>query len=242
MLAYHRVGARSPIEVDLPTALFEEQIAALACDSSVLRLDEAVERLALGEDLTDRVVVTFDDGTDDFASIAAPILECYQVPATIYVATDFIESGKSFPDDGRPLSWDALRDVVDTGLISVGSHTHTHRLFDRITPDAAAEEVARSIELIQDRLSVDPLHFAYPKAVAPSFFVEEVVRARFSSAALAGTRPNPPGETDLHRLARSPVQKSDGLRYFEQKVHGGMALEDDLRRLLNVRRYQGLTR
>ena len=65
------------------------------------------------------------------------------------------------------------------------------------------------------------------------------MRSRFRSAALAGTRPNPVGGTDPYRLARSPVQVSDGMHYFDSKLAGGMALEDDLRRLVNRVRYTG---
>jgi hypothetical protein len=65
------------------------------------------------------------------------------------------------------------------------------------------------------------------------------VRARFASAALAGTRPNPYGSTDPYLLARSPIQVSDGMRWFTRKVAGGMALEDTVRRVANRARYAG---
>ena len=65
------------------------------------------------------------------------------------------------------------------------------------------------------------------------------MRSRFRSAALAGTRPNPYGDTDPWRLARSPIQLSDGMRWFERKIDGGMAFEDDIRRVANRRRYAG---
>ena len=66
-------------------------------------------------------------------------------------------------------------------------------------------------------------------------------RARFRSAALAGTRPNPYGATDPYRLHRSPVQVADGMRWFERKLAGGMRVEDDVRRLANRARYVGAT-
>lgn len=55
----------------------------------------------------------------------------------------------------------------------------------------------------------------------------------------AGTRANPYGRTDRQRLARSPVQTSDGMRWFERKLAGGMGLEDRMRQLRNRRRYAG---
>ena len=241
VLAYHRVGRRSDTEVDLSTGVFEAQMARLAQADRAIDLSTALHRLSNGEDLTGSVVVTFDDGTADFADEVVPVIDCYQVPVTLYVATAHIEDQLDFPDDGVPLSWRALADCVSTGLVTVGSHTHTHTLMDRIDQSEAAQELDRSIQLIGERLDLPVEHFAYPKAVAPSVEVQALVRLRFRSAALAGTRPNPPG-TDLHRLSRSPVQVSDGMQFFERKIEGGMALEGDLRQLLNRRRYASLSR
>lgn len=240
VLAYHRVGGHTPVRVDLAAPVFEEQMAALAEAGGVLALDEAVSRVLRGEDLHGRVVVTFDDGTADFVDVAVPILERHGIPATLYVATAHVEEGIEFPDRGRPASWAGLADAVSTGLVSIGSHTHRHALLDRLSAADTAEELDRSIGLIEARLGTEARHFAYPKALAPSPGADREVRRRFVSAALAGTRANPVG-TDVHRLARSPVQTTDTLRWFRRKAQGGLRFEDDLRRLANRRRYAGAT-
>ena len=247
VLIYHRVGRRTTLEVDLPTSLFDEQMAALAELEQVTTLDKALDWLCTPEVASTPttkppIVVTFDDGTDDLADIAMPILERYAIPATLYVATDFLDRGTRFPADGRALSWGALAEMVATGLITVGSHTHTHALLDRLAPDAAATELETSSRLIEDHVGYEPDHFAYPKAVPASSSNDRLIRSSYRSAALAGTRPNVRGRTDVHRLNRSPVQMSDGMRWFERKVTGGMALEDDLRRVANRWRYANATK
>jgi len=242
VLIYHRVGGRSPLQVDLPTSLYRSQMEALAASGRVITLDEAAALLSAGRELeSDRIVITFDDGTADFADEAVPVLADLHLPATLYLATAFVEEQRPFPDEGAPLSWSALADAVATGLVTVGSHTHRHALLDRLPPGEVADELDRSIELIGSRLGVTPDHFAYPKAVAGSAAAEAEVRQRFRSAALAGTRANHPGKTDLYRLARSPIQVADGMEWFERKAAGGMALEDALRRVANRRRYAGAT-
>jgi peptidoglycan/xylan/chitin deacetylase (PgdA/CDA1 family) len=238
VLGYHRTGRRTSVRVDLPEWLFEEQIARLAAGPGVIGIDGALAALSdPAPTEPDPVVVTFDDGTRDFTDVALPILVRHRVPATLYVATDFIETGRSFPNDGKPASWAALADALSTGLVTIGSHTHSHTLLDRITEGEVIEELDRSIGLIGDRLGVEALHFAYPKALGGSPHAEWQVRSRFKSAALAGTRPNPYERTDPHRLNRSPIQLEDGLDYFERKARGGMRLEDDLRRLASRRRF-----
>lgn len=242
VLCYHRVGRRTSSRVDLPGWLFDEQLARLTVGPGVIDLSGALAALAEPPPSgADPVAITFDDGTADFVDEALPLLVRHRVPATLYVSTDFIEHGHPFPDAGVPVSWSGLADAISTGLVTVGSHTHTHALLDRLSAEAVGGELDRSIELIGERLGVEARHFAYPKALAGSPAADRAVRARFASAALAGTRPNPYGHTDPYRLARSPVQVDDGLTFFARKVDGGMRMEDDLRRLVNRRRLAGAT-
>ena len=256
VLIYHRVGGGSGTEVDLSPEAFDEQMAWLAGTRRVVSLDAAVDLLdppaggassepgATARDgrgaapVDDPIVVTFDDGTADLAEVAAPILERHAVPATVYLATKFIDEGIAFPDDGTPLSWAAARDMAATGLVTFGSHTHGHLLLDRLPPQQAIDELDRSRHLIEGQLGAPAHHFAYPKAVAASPEVEPLVRERYRSAALGGNRPNPYGRTDVHRLSRTAVQVSDGNEYFVRKARGGMALEDSIRRAVNRVRYR----
>ena len=66
-----------------------ELVARARCH--VLPLPEALQRLQDGT-LPDRaVVITFDDGWHDFYSVAAPILESFGYPSTLYLTTYYVE-------------------------------------------------------------------------------------------------------------------------------------------------------
>ena len=242
ILIFHRVGAGTGGEVDLDVDAFDRQMAELAHDRDVITLDDAVDRLSVGDCDDDAVVITFDDGTPDVVENALPVLEKYELPMTLYLATSFVEEQRGFWDPAdRPLSWNALREALSTGLVSIGSHTHTHALLDRLPPDRIADELDRSTGLIGDRLGVGADHFAYPKALSPSRAADDAVRERFRSAAIAGTRPNVYGATDVHLLHRSPIQRSDGMSWFRRKSAGGMWAEDAMRNAVNRVRYANAT-
>src|SRR5262245_13751458 len=241
LLQYHRVGRRVPLEIDLPLDRFDNQIALLGEEGCATTLDHALDVLdgtAVPE--RDPVVVTFDDGTADFGELVAPVLVRHQIPVVLYVATAFIEDQLPFPSNGAPLSWSALRDLVATGLVTVGSHTHTHAVLERADHPRAVDELDRSVGLIEERLGVEVRHFAYPKGVDGSPAAAAAVRRRFASAALANVGVNRYERTDRYRLARSPIQESDGMRWFSHKLRGGLALEGTMRRALNHRRYAGM--
>lgn len=244
VLLYHRVGAETGLELELPVHRFDAQMASVAATRRPLTLDAGLDELgrATPPPGPDGVVVTFDDGTADVVEVALPVLVRHRVPALLYVNTHYVESGEEFPWGGRPASWAALRDACATGYLTVGSHTHTHALLDRASPAVVADELDRSVALLGEHLGVDAAHFAYPKAVLGSPAAQAAVRARFRTAALAGTRPNPYGRTDPYRLARTPVQASDSDPWFRRKLAGGMRTEDDLRRAINRVRYAKATR
>jgi peptidoglycan/xylan/chitin deacetylase (PgdA/CDA1 family) len=241
VLIYHRVGRRAPIETDLPIELFADQVGFLTEHADVVTLDEGLRAVESRASTANMVAVTFDDGTADFADVALPVLARHRVPVTLYLATSFVEEQRPFPDGGTPISWGAVRDACSTGLVSVGSHTHRHALLDRLPPDEVDDELDRSVGLIEERLGLATAHFAYPKAVPGSHEADRAVRARFRSAALAGTRANRFGATDPYRLARSPVQVSDGMRWFRRKARGGLELEDRVRGLVDRRRHRHAT-
>jgi len=242
VLCYHRVGGGSGLELDLHVDTFAAQMAEVA--DRAVPLPVALDHLrdASAPPGPHPVVVTFDDGTADFVDRALPVLAQYRVPATVYVATAHVDEGEPFAYGAPPASWGGLRDAAATGLVTVASHTHRHRLLDRLPAPDVHDELDRSIELIGERIGAAPLDFAYPKAVRPSPVADQAVRARFRSAALAGTRANRPGATDPFLLARSPIQASDGMAWFRCKLAGGLALEDGLRDVLNRRRYAGAVR
>ncbi len=248
VLIYHRVGGGSGSEVDLDVGAFRSQLEHLRAHHTVIDLDSAAAMLAGGRTgdgsvvPTRAVVVTFDDGTDDFCDVVVPALVEYGIAATLYAATHFVDSGEGFPWGASPASWAGLRDAASTGLVTIGSHTHTHALLDRADPADVGVELDRSIELIGDHIGTAPAHFAYPKALPGSEAAEAEVRRRFTTAALARSRVNEPGATDLHRLWRTPIQRSDDFDFFAAKAAGGLRLEGELRDLVARVKYRGATR
>jgi peptidoglycan/xylan/chitin deacetylase (PgdA/CDA1 family) len=245
ILIYHRVGAGTASRVDLPTSVFRDHIAELAESERVVGLDVALDVLAgrIEAPHPHPVVVTFDDGTGDFLDHAVPILAEHSIPTTLYVATRWIDEEQPFWGDGTTaLSWAGMTEAMASGVVSVGSHTHDHLLFDRISRSDALDQIERSVGLIHDRLATDAVDFCYPKALAPSAENLALVRQHFRSGTLAGTRPNVGATHDPHLLWRTPMQTVDVGRWFTQKTNGGLGLEDRLRDQLNRVRYRAASR
>jgi peptidoglycan/xylan/chitin deacetylase (PgdA/CDA1 family) len=225
ILLYHRVGGRGG-EIELPAALLERQLATLAEHERVLGLDQVV-----AGDTGGGVVVTVDDGYRDFHDSVLPLLVRYRIPAVLYLATSLVAGEGAAGDDPDALTWSQLAEAVATGLVTVGAHTHGHTDLSRAPERVCQEEMARSKELVEDRLGVACRHFAYPWAVG-SPAADRVARRLFDSAALDAWRTNRGGAIDPWRLGRTPVLASDGLAFFRAKVQGRLDGEALAYRLL----------
>lgn len=222
LLVYHRVGGATSDELDVPVTAFRQQLDLLE-GQDVVSLDDALDGLDDGG-AAPRVVLTFDDGFAEVHTTAWPALRERGWPFTLYLTTSSVggtltwEGGRS-DRPGRALTWDQVAEMVESGLCTVGNHTHHH-----VRPDALdAGELDACTDAISAHLGLRPDHFAYPWGLLPRSG-EELVRARFRSAATGQVGRNLPG-SDPHRLHRVPVRRTDPPGFFAAKLHGRLRAE-----------------
>jgi len=100
VLTYHRVlPVPDPLLPDEPdTASFAAQVQILADNFNVLPLAEACDRLRSASLPERALCITFDDGYANNLAIAAPILAERRLPATVFIATGFLDGGRMFND------------------------------------------------------------------------------------------------------------------------------------------------
>ena len=98
LLLYHRVAtlANDPWKMAVTTAHFAEQMHVLQTAFHPCSLADMVDAVAHDAIRPRTVSVTFDDGYRDTLYEAKPMLERYGVPATVFVVTGYIESGRDF--------------------------------------------------------------------------------------------------------------------------------------------------
>lgn len=84
---------------DEPTAAwFASMLKMLVSNFEMISLAEALRRFQQGCLRGRTVSVTFDDGYADNCTVALPILEKFNVPATFFVASGFIDGGRMWND------------------------------------------------------------------------------------------------------------------------------------------------
>jgi peptidoglycan/xylan/chitin deacetylase (PgdA/CDA1 family) len=100
---YHRIADEpiDPWDLAVPPARFEEHVHVLRRTRRPFRLTEFVQGLLAGTLPPDAVALTFDDGYVDNLLAAKPRLASAEVPATVFLATGFLNRRE-------PFWWDEL--------------------------------------------------------------------------------------------------------------------------------------
>lgn len=289
ILMYHRilsaqerhVGVEPGMYVD--DRVFSRQVAFLKQHCHIVPLDRILDagEAEKAANSKPECALTFDDGWADFLTHAFPILEAQQVPATVFLPTDFIGTEKWFWTDrlaimllrrppaiglqnlpsqpqhdltkrilgytGSPvsrldkaiaalkpippeqieeilqdladflhvepsppgrafLSWEEIRTMAASGLVTFGSHTAGHAILTTITPHAVEQELLASKNRLQDEKVVkgDRIPFCYPNGNYNQQIAALVRQAGYSLAVTTE-----PGWNPVHRdaftLKRIPI-------------------------------------
>jgi peptidoglycan/xylan/chitin deacetylase (PgdA/CDA1 family) len=124
ILLYHRIADADsdPWQLAVTPRHFEEHLQVLRRDSRLLRLQDVGAAAEKGRLPRRGVVVTFDDGYADNLLTGKPLLEKYDVPATVFITT-------GYTDQDREFWWDELDRLfiqpgVLPGTLSLRVHGH----------------------------------------------------------------------------------------------------------------------
>lgn len=231
ILMYHSVHPRHSLAVE--PRLFRQQIAWLVENYRVVTLDQYIESKVAGNLPASWAAVTFDDGYRDNYVHAYPVLKEFACPATIFVASSFIETedrGQSGPDAGfypqlEALTWEELRAMAP--LVRAGAHTHSHVDLGRASVEDMLQELDLNRHLIRTNLGQEPRVLAFPWGQPRNLPRDgwRELESRFLGAVttVMGSD-NRSSRISAWRLQRLGVAPADDLDLFASRVRGELDL------------------
>jgi peptidoglycan/xylan/chitin deacetylase (PgdA/CDA1 family) len=141
-----------------------------------------------------------------------------------------IKIPRQAPAKYAPCSWGELREMADSGLVDIGSHTVTHPILSSITDEESWEELTESRRQIEDGIGRKADSFCLPNGMTGDYRLTQlgqVADAGYVCSVLASFGLVGNG-TDPYRLPRMgmgsksrPVEFSkflDGAEYYQQKL------------------------
>lgn len=235
VLMYHMVRDHIPgakfNKLRVSPAAFEKQVAWLHMQGfRFVTMQELQDEWGSLPEKT--VAITFDDGYADNLINALPVLQKYNAKATIYVVVDrhnrdWSSYKKAHHNSGElakeeKLTDQQVRQLVDSGLIEIGSHTLTHVNLGTASPELKEKELVESRQQLQALTGQAINSFAYPFGIYAQSDVMLAKQAGYSNAVTTVEGIDPVTPTpDFLQLQRIKISGKDNLLAFVCRIKTG---------------------
>ncbi|WAA12654.1 polysaccharide deacetylase family protein [Fervidibacillus halotolerans] len=155
---------------------FEEQIKYLKSKGyNTVTDQDIVDYYYNGKKLPENPIqITMDDGYESNYKLAYPILKKYGMKATIFVIVSRIGEEYLPPR----LTWDQIKEMSDSGVMSIQSHTYDmhHKVMKNDSVEVSAmisdnneeflksvkDDLIRSKEILEEKLGKEVISLSYP--------------------------------------------------------------------------------
>ncbi len=161
IIMYHDITAVKDVDWDVTPEDLEKHFQTLQEGGyTPITMDRMVNHLRTGAQLPEKpVLLTFDDNYVGQYKYAFPLLKKYNYPAVWSVHTRFVGTGGKKPK----ATWDQLREMQKSGLITVASHTVNHLNMKNLSDSEIEREVLESKKVLEKELGIPIDYFTYPE-------------------------------------------------------------------------------
>ncbi len=178
------------------------------------------------------VVITFDDGYEDNFTSALPILKKYNAKATIYLVVDrhnreWSSKRKKKNNNNELMREPKLQDhqvaeLIQSGLIEIGSHTLTHDNLPTLPKEKKHEEIIDSRNQINEKFNIECTSFCYPFGLYDETDLKMVEQAGYTNATTVEKGINDFSIANPHLLKRITISGKDNFYAFLLKLKTGL--------------------
>ena len=187
ILTYHNFDPSIPGSMTISTEKFRMQLQWLKEHGyTVIPLKELVAYLQgkMSSLPPKPVVITADDGRKSVYTYMYPLVRQYNIPVTLFVYPSAISKAS------YALTWGQLKEMQQTGLFDIQSHTYWHPNFkqDKKTLSAAQYEtfvhnqLINSKKVLEEKLDTHITLLAWPYGYYDHYLEQEAAKAGYTMA------------------------------------------------------------
>lgn len=156
------------------------------------------------------VILTFDDGYNNNYTDLYPLLQKYNVKATIFVIPSSVGGQYS-------MTAAQIKEMADSGLVSIQSHTQDHKELASLSAEQQKQQFAQSQLAIARMTGRIPSVLSYPSgsydsntlSLAPEYF-DMAVKSRGGLWTV---------QNNFFEIDRYPVYRDTGIHSFQTFIH-----------------------
>jgi len=177
------------------------------------------------------VAITFDDGYSDNCTNALPILNKYNAKATIYLVVDrhnreWSSKRKKKNSNNELMQEPKLQDeqvieLIDSGLIEIGSHTMTHDNLPTLSQEQKQQEIINSRNQLKETFNIECDSFCYPFGLYDEADLKIAEQAGYSNATTVEKGINSFQQVNPYQLKRITISGKDNFYAFKLKLKTG---------------------
>ena len=205
ILLYHNIASSYPIEdeqLHITPERFREHMTALkASGFTPISFREYYDYRVNASPLPDKpIIISFDDGYITNYEYAYPILKELNMKATFFAVTKSSFYPTAFPIPHY--DWEMAREMQNSGLIDIESHSYTHPKHTDLTPEKTEQEARLSYYAIRTFLQKGPLVYSYPNGAFSEQTKQAVRKAGYQMQVKVGNNGVNTNDTPLDELIR----------------------------------------
>jgi peptidoglycan/xylan/chitin deacetylase (PgdA/CDA1 family) len=224
ILVYHRFGPVVADRMTVTTPVLAAQLRYLHENGyTVIPLRQLVAyRLGNGPLPPPRsVVLTVDDGHASVYTQMFPLIKQYRIPVTLFIYPSAISHAS------YAMTWEQLRELRDSGLFDIQSHTYWHPNFQhekkRLTPEQYEKfvelQLTKSKDILERQLSVHVDMLAWPFGIYDDELINKALAVGYRAALTLDRRAARPSDR-LMALPRYLMTDGDRGSVFARLVSG----------------------
>lgn len=188
---------------------FEEEMKYLSDNGFETIFIEDIEKDYTGKKV---VALTFDDGYVDFYTNVLPIIKKYNIKTNLYIIVSSTYGNEKF------LLPEQIKEISNSGLVSIGSHTVSHNKLATLSNDQIESELQESKEYLENLLGKEIKTICYPSGSYNSD-VLNIAKKHYTYGLTTINGIQSMSSFSQYKIIRRGMYRSSGMNTFKNIVN-----------------------
>jgi peptidoglycan/xylan/chitin deacetylase (PgdA/CDA1 family) len=218
ILMYHNVGEWDIYESALsqrfkiPPLTLDTHLQYISENYNVISLSNIYDSLTNDIELPENpIVLTFDDGWRGVYTEAFPLLQKYDLRATIFLITSHYGEKDGY------LTKDQIQEMIDSGFVEIGNHTVHHPMLGFLNQNDIMKEIKDANASLKQDFGIHSTTFSYPGGSYNKLVLEVLEKLGYKTAVTVNAGQEQ-SEDELLLLKRIAVDGGDTVEILEEKL------------------------